>query len=164
MPIDADGIRLAPGERSLGAGRAPGRILCAFISPRPPPGSRRPAKTIKAHITGNTWKIQVRVGDRIEEGTVVTILESMKMKMPVQAEEPGTITAVHVTEGQAIREGQVIAAYDQEGGQDLCECRPRAPSWEVSLPVQSGVSDDRRMHAPARRVCSRGHGVHVVCA
>lgn len=70
------------------------------------------AKTIKAHITGSVWKIEVRVGERVEEGTVIAILESMKMEMPVSAEEPGTITAIRVTEEQTIREGQVIAEYD----------------------------------------------------
>ena len=39
--------------------------------------------TVNAHITGTVWKIEVKVGDRIEEGTVVSILESMKMEMPI---------------------------------------------------------------------------------
>jgi acetyl-CoA carboxylase biotin carboxyl carrier protein len=67
------------------------------------------ARTIKAHITGTVWKIEVKPGDEVEEGTVVAILESMKMEMPVEAEEAGTIEEVLVKEGQAIREGEVIA-------------------------------------------------------
>ncbi|MCU0330416.1 MAG: acetyl-CoA carboxylase biotin carboxyl carrier protein subunit, partial [Candidatus Kapabacteria bacterium] len=42
------------------------------------------AKVIKAHITGTVWKIEVKVGDQVDEGTVVSILESMKMEMPVE--------------------------------------------------------------------------------
>ena len=60
--------------------------------------------TVNAHITGTVWKIEVKVGERIEEGTVVSILESMKMEMPVESEDGGTVTAVHVAEGQAVHE------------------------------------------------------------
>ena len=68
------------------------------------------AKVIKAHITGSVWKIEVKVGDKVEEGTVVAILESMKMEMPVEAEEDqaGVVTAVLVKEGQAVKEGDSL--------------------------------------------------------
>ena len=44
---------------------------------------------VEAHITGTVWKIEVAVGDSVEEGDTVVILESMKMEMPVEAEDPG---------------------------------------------------------------------------
>ncbi len=69
------------------------------------------AKVIKAHITGTVWKIEVKVGDKIEEGTVVTILESMKMEMPVEAEEDGEIEEILITEGQAVTEGAPLMKY-----------------------------------------------------
>jgi acetyl-CoA carboxylase biotin carboxyl carrier protein len=59
---------------------------------------------INAHITGTVWKIEVKLGDVIEPGTVVAILESMKMEMPVESEEGGTVTVIHVNEGQAVNE------------------------------------------------------------
>jgi acetyl-CoA carboxylase biotin carboxyl carrier protein len=59
---------------------------------------------INAHITGTVWKIEVKVGDVIEPGTVVAILESMKMEMPVESEDGGTVTVIHVAEGQAVSE------------------------------------------------------------
>ncbi|WP_437987107.1 acetyl-CoA carboxylase biotin carboxyl carrier protein subunit [Sorangium sp. So ce117] len=63
------------------------------------------ANVIKAHITGTVWKIEVKPGDKVEEGTVVVILESMKMEMPVEAEEAGTVEEILVTEGAAVTEG-----------------------------------------------------------
>lgn len=66
------------------------------------------AKVIKAHITGTVWKIEVKVGDSVEEGTTVAILESMKMEMPVESEEEGMVQEILVTEGQAVTEGAVI--------------------------------------------------------
>jgi acetyl-CoA carboxylase biotin carboxyl carrier protein len=66
------------------------------------------AKVIKAHITGTVWKIEVKVGDRIEEGTTVVILESMKMEMPVESEDEGTVAEILVVEGAAVSEGAVL--------------------------------------------------------
>ena len=63
------------------------------------------AKVIKAHITGTVWKIEVKVGDPVTEGTVVAILESMKMEMPVESEDEGTVSAILCKEGQAVTEG-----------------------------------------------------------
>jgi acetyl-CoA carboxylase biotin carboxyl carrier protein len=63
---------------------------------------------VEAHITGTVWKIEVAVGDRVEEGDTVAILESMKMEMPVEAEDDGTVTAILVEEGQAVSEGDPL--------------------------------------------------------
>ena len=54
---------------------------------------------IEAHITGTVWKIEVEVGDTVEEGDAVVILESMKMEMPVEAEDPGVVTEILLQRG-----------------------------------------------------------------
>jgi acetyl-CoA carboxylase biotin carboxyl carrier protein len=68
------------------------------------------ASVVKAHITGTVWKIEVKVGDSVEEGTVVAILESMKMEMPVEAEEEGVVEEIFVVEGQAVTEARRSSA------------------------------------------------------
>ena len=66
------------------------------------------ATSVKAHITGTVWKIEVKQGEHVSEGQVCVILESMKMEMPVEAPQPGKIEKVHVSEGQAVNEGDVL--------------------------------------------------------
>ena len=68
---------------------------------------------VKAHITGTVWKIEVKVGDEVEEGDVIAILESMKMEMPVETDDEGTVETIHVTEGQAVKEGELIATLSE---------------------------------------------------
>ncbi|NOK12422.1 biotin/lipoyl-binding carrier protein [Corallococcus exercitus] len=63
---------------------------------------------VAAHITGTVWKIEVKVGDTVESGTTLVILESMKMEMPVEAEEGGTVKEIRCTEAQAVNEGDVL--------------------------------------------------------
>jgi acetyl-CoA carboxylase biotin carboxyl carrier protein len=63
------------------------------------------ATTVRAHIAGTVWKIEVAVGDAVSEGQTVVILESMKMEMPVEAPAEGKVTAIRVSAGQAVEEG-----------------------------------------------------------
>ncbi len=67
---------------------------------------------IEAHITGTVWKIEVSVGDEVEEGDTVVILESMKMEMPVEAEDEGTVKQILVEEGQPVSEGDRLVVLD----------------------------------------------------
>ncbi|MBA2261706.1 MAG: biotin/lipoyl-binding carrier protein [Solirubrobacterales bacterium] len=68
--------------------------------------------TVEAHITGTVWKIEVAVGDTIDEGDTVVILESMKMEMPVEAEDEGTVREVRCREGQAVNEGDTLVVLE----------------------------------------------------
>jgi acetyl-CoA carboxylase biotin carboxyl carrier protein len=67
---------------------------------------------IEAHITGTVWKVEVAVGDRVEEGDTVVILESMKMEMPVEAEDDGVVSEIRVEEGQAVSEGDALVVLE----------------------------------------------------
>jgi acetyl-CoA carboxylase biotin carboxyl carrier protein len=63
---------------------------------------------VEAHITGTVWKIEVEIGDSVEEGDTVAVLESMKMEMPVEAEDPGVVKEIRVEEGQSVSEGDTL--------------------------------------------------------
>ena len=67
---------------------------------------------VEAHITGTVWKVEVEVGDTVEEGDTVVVLESMKMEMPVEAEDPGTVTEIRVQEGQSVSEGDTLVVLE----------------------------------------------------
>ncbi len=67
---------------------------------------------IGAHITGTVWKIECAVGDEVQEGDTVAILESMKMEMPVEAEDGGTVVEILCKEGQAVSEGDVLVVLE----------------------------------------------------
>jgi acetyl-CoA carboxylase biotin carboxyl carrier protein len=88
----------------------PGIGLC---SSRDSAASRGgPVPDIEAHITGTVWKIECKVGDKVEEGDTVVILESMKMEMPVEAEDEGTVKEILCEEGQAVNEGDTLVRLE----------------------------------------------------
>ncbi|MFP4598592.1 MAG: acetyl-CoA carboxylase biotin carboxyl carrier protein subunit [Persicimonas sp.] len=68
---------------------------------------------VKAHITGTVWKIEVEVGDEVEEDDEVVILESMKMEMPVEAPCDGIVTEIHAEEGDAVDEDEVLLVIEE---------------------------------------------------
>ncbi|MBK7400436.1 MAG: biotin/lipoyl-binding carrier protein [Myxococcales bacterium] len=70
------------------------------------------ATNVQAHITGTVWKIEVKVGDTVEEGQTVVILESMKMEMPVEAPSAGKVASIAVAEAQAVDEGQTLLVLE----------------------------------------------------
>ncbi|HEX4806019.1 MAG TPA: biotin/lipoyl-binding carrier protein [Conexibacter sp.] len=67
---------------------------------------------VEAHITGTVWRVEVAVGDTVDEGDTVVILESMKMEMPVEAEDPGVVKEIRCEEGQAVSEGDTLVVLE----------------------------------------------------
>ena len=68
--------------------------------------------TVEAHITGTVWTVEVSVGDEIDEGDVVVIIESMKMEMPVEAEDEGRVAEILCQEGQSVSEGDALVVLE----------------------------------------------------
>lgn len=66
----------------------------------------------KTDVTGSVWKITTQVGQRLEPGEVVMVIESMKMEIPVIAEDGGTVLEHCVKEGDAVSEGDVMAILE----------------------------------------------------
>ncbi len=64
---------------------------------------------VRAELTANVWKVLVGVGDRVTDGDTLVILESMKMEIPVLAEEDGVVAALAVAEGDVVQENDLIA-------------------------------------------------------
>jgi biotin carboxyl carrier protein len=60
-------------------------------------------------MVANVWKVVAAEGDHVNDGDTLVILESMKMEIPVLAEDSGVITKLHVAEGDVIQEGDLIA-------------------------------------------------------
>lgn len=67
---------------------------------------------IFSNMTGNVWKVLVQAGDSVESGQDVAILESMKMEIPIAAEDGGVVKEVKVNEGDFINEGDLVVVLE----------------------------------------------------
>lgn len=69
---------------------------------------------IESEVTGNVWKVEKSVGDKVSAEDTIMILESMKMEIPVEAPCAGTIVELLVKEEDAVEEDQVVAIIEAD--------------------------------------------------
>ena len=65
-------------------------------------------KPVVAPLPGTINEIKVKVGDKVNAGDTVVILEAMKMQNNIEAETSGTITSINVNKGDAVMEGDTL--------------------------------------------------------
>jgi len=68
---------------------------------------------LKAEVTGSIWKIETTIGQTLGQEHTVLIIESMKMEIPLVAEDGGTLIELCVNEGDSVSEGQVLAIIER---------------------------------------------------
>ncbi|BBH17877.1 hypothetical protein Back2_21640 [Nocardioides baekrokdamisoli] len=61
-----------------------------------------------APIVASVWKIEVAVGDHVEAGSMLAVVESMKMEIPIFATVAGVVASIPVEPGQIVQEGDAV--------------------------------------------------------
>ena len=72
------------------------------------PAAAASGKPVVAPLPGTINEIKVKVGDKVNAGDTVVILEAMKMQNNIEAETSGTITSINVNKGDAVMEGDTL--------------------------------------------------------
>ena len=65
-------------------------------------------RELRALMPGIVVDVQVAVGDVVEEGQTLVVLEAMKMQNPLAAEGAGTVAKIHVQKGDAVAGGALL--------------------------------------------------------
>ena len=86
------------------------------VAPTPPPAAApaQPAapagagSPVKAPLPGTITELKVQVGQQVNVGDVVLVLEAMKMQNNIEAEYAGTVTSITVKQGETVMEGSVL--------------------------------------------------------
>ncbi|MGB6243845.1 biotin/lipoyl-binding carrier protein [Gordonia sp. (in: high G+C Gram-positive bacteria)] len=72
------------------------------------------AEDVVNEIVATVLEVSAQAGQRVEVGDTLVLLESMKMEIPVLAEDAGVLSEVKVHVGDVIQAGDVIASYQQD--------------------------------------------------
>ena len=67
---------------------------------------------ITAPMSGNIWKIHVKVGDKVAYEDELIILEALKMENPIYAPQDGTVAELKVAEGADVETNQVLLVLE----------------------------------------------------
>ena len=62
-------------------------------------------EVVKAPMPGNILKVNVKAGDAVKAGTVLVVLEAMKMENEILAPKDGTVTQVVTAKGSVVETG-----------------------------------------------------------
>jgi acetyl-CoA/propionyl-CoA/long-chain acyl-CoA carboxylase, biotin carboxylase, biotin carboxyl carrier protein len=121
VDVEVDGRRFAvtvwlPESQDAPAGGRAGGGRSAAPRTRRSPAEARGAVPGSGEITvpmqGTIVKVLVQVGDTVEPGQTVCVLEAMKMENNIAADRAGTVTAVNVEPGQSVGSGDVVATIE----------------------------------------------------
>ena len=77
----------------------------APAQPAAPAGAGSP---VKAPLPGTVTELKVTVGQQVNVGDVVLVLEAMKMQNNIEAEYAGTVSSITVKQGDTVMEGAVL--------------------------------------------------------
>ena len=84
---------------------APAPAAAPAARPAVPAASAGAGTAVKAPLPGTITTVNVKVGDKVNVGDTVVVLEAMKMQNNIEAECAGTITAILVNPGDSVMEG-----------------------------------------------------------
>lgn len=65
-----------------------------------------------SEVAGKVWKVIHQVGDTVQQGAEIMVIESMKMEFPVTAPAAGKIVSLSVAEGEAVTEDQSVGMVE----------------------------------------------------
>ncbi|HSU80138.1 MAG TPA: biotin/lipoyl-containing protein [Candidatus Angelobacter sp.] len=69
-------------------------------------------KTIEASMAGTVLNILVSVGEQVNAGDTVALLESMKMEIPVESTVSGVVKEVNFESGDFVNEGDALLVLE----------------------------------------------------
>jgi len=70
------------------------------------------SEAVRAEMVASVLEVDVAVGQSVDAGGTLLLLESMKMEIPVITERGGTVRQIHVVPGDVVQEGDLLVELD----------------------------------------------------
>ena len=98
---------------------APAPVAAPVAAPAPvaaapaaAPSGAAGSITVESPMPGKILSVEKKVGDSVEAGQTIMILEAMKMENEIVAPEAGTIASINVSVNQSVEAGEVLATLN----------------------------------------------------
>ena len=108
VTVEENGSVSAPAS----APRKAAPVAAPKAAPAPVASTGAGSIKVEAGAAGKIFKIEKKVGDKVEKGDAILILEAMKMEIPVVAAEAGTVASIDVAVGDAVEAGTLLATLN----------------------------------------------------
>ncbi len=118
--LGSGGAAVRSAERVAPQAAAPAPAApTASASPKAPahaaataPSAPRPAAkggVVNSPLPGKVLSVKAQVGQKVKRGDLLLVIEAMKMENEIFAADAGTVRKVHVTSGQSVETGDLLA-------------------------------------------------------
>ena len=109
-------VAYAPIAAAPAAAPAPAPAAAPAPAPAAPAPAAAPAgggaNKIEAGAAGKVFKIEKNVGDKVNKGDAIIILEAMKMEIPMVSPVSGTVASIDCHVGDPVEAGDLLATVD----------------------------------------------------
>ena len=102
----------------IAAAPAPAPAAAPAPAPAPAPAAPAPAPAaaaankIEAGAAGKVFKIEKNVGDKVNKGDTIIILEALKMEIPMVSPVSGTVASIDCHVGDPVEAGDLLATVE----------------------------------------------------
>ena len=108
QPVKSSKQKVKISEESNSSTASSASAANASSAPTAKPAAAANGKPVVAPLPGTINEIKVKVGDKVNAGDTVVVLEAMKMQNNIDAETSGTIASINVNKGDAVMEGDTL--------------------------------------------------------
>ena len=95
----------------VGPAGAVQQIKAAVDENIPQSASIQPASRLNSPLAGTILALKVSIGQQIEAGQVVLLMEAMKMETEIRASQSGTVSQIHISVGSAVTTGDLLVSF-----------------------------------------------------
>lgn len=112
--VEGEEVRMAPSIAPVPTAtlRAPAAAPVAAAPAAPAADGLPDDKVCRSPIAGVVFKVTSEVGQEIKQDDLLLVLEAMKMETNITAHVAGKIKAIHVSPGEAVKNGQVLVEFE----------------------------------------------------
>jgi methylmalonyl-CoA carboxyltransferase small subunit len=116
--VDVEAAEPEPAPLPAGYMIQPGMARVPAGAPAPAPAAAQDsgpvdeAKVCRSPISGLVVRVQAQVGQAIQQGDSLLVLEAMKMETNITAPGPGKVAKINVNQGDAVQSGQVLIEFE----------------------------------------------------
>jgi oxaloacetate decarboxylase alpha subunit len=107
-PVETYSVNVDGTNYNVAVGPSGSNLSVQATDDSSPPTSASSGEVVESPMAGNILKVNATVGAHINQGDVVLIMEAMKMETEVRSKVSGTVSALHVKEGDAVAVGETL--------------------------------------------------------
>jgi methylmalonyl-CoA carboxyltransferase 1.3S subunit len=105
LPQNLGGLNIGSAPLRVPAGPAP-------VAPKADEKVANEDKVCRSPVSGNVVRVAAQVGQTLQAGDILVVLEAMKMETNITAPTAGKIAVVRVNQGDAVQAGQIVVEFE----------------------------------------------------